>query len=236
MRLDWPECYNARDLGGLRSTEGRAVRTGALIRSDRLDRLTGAGVAAVRAYGVSRIVDLRSAAEVSRHPGPFAADPVYRHVPFIDEQADLRRDRIAEATLVATYLGGLRRNRARIGAGLAAVIGAPPGGVLVHCAAGKDRTGILVALVLHAIGVPDEAIAEEYALTAELMAGCFAAELAGVDETRRAALIEVQSARPETILAVLSFVRDRYGGTQRYLAGAGVSAPRLATLRDRLLR
>jgi len=57
MRLDWPDCHNARDLGGLRTADGQTVRRRALIRSDRLDRLTEAGVAAVRAHGVS-IIDL----------------------------------------------------------------------------------------------------------------------------------------------------------------------------------
>jgi hypothetical protein len=185
---------------------------------------------------VSRIIDLRSADEIARAPNPFAAEEVYRHLPFIDEQADLRRDPVAEATLIGTYRASIERNRSFIGAGIAALIDAPPGGVLVHCAAGKDRTGVLVALVLRAVGVPVEQVVEDYTITAEMMKQRFADELARAETPEhRTMLVELQSARAETILDLLDFVDERYGSTTRYLAGLGVTAARLAALSDRLL-
>jgi protein tyrosine/serine phosphatase len=235
MRLDWPDCHNARDLGGLRTADGQTVRKGALIRSDQLDRLTDAGVDAVRAHGVSRIIDLRGASEISRHVHPFAVDEVYRHVPFIDEVADRRRDPVAEATLIGIYRASIHRNRVFIGTGVAAVIDAPPGGVLVHCAAGKDRTGVLIALLLRAVGVPAERVAEDYALTAELMATRFAEDLAAADEDDRATVAELQACRPEIMLDLLDHIDESYGGPVRYLAGIGVTPERLALLRARLL-
>jgi protein tyrosine/serine phosphatase len=109
MSLPWPDCHNARDLGGLRLAAGGRIRTGGLIRSDNLDRLTSAGLAAVRSARVSRIIDLRTAGELRWRPSPFAAEPTYVHRPYIDEVADLQRDPVAEATKSATYRGGLGR-------------------------------------------------------------------------------------------------------------------------------
>ena len=82
MKLDWPHCKNVRDLGGL-----GGLRTGALVRSDNLDQLDSAGIAAVRAAGVRRIVDLRSEWECEKYPSPFAGDPIWLNVPLVDPDA-----------------------------------------------------------------------------------------------------------------------------------------------------
>jgi protein-tyrosine phosphatase len=84
MRIDWPSCVNVRDLGGLPADAGETVE-GALIRSDDLSLLTGDGVRAVRDRGVVRILDLRSFREVAANPGPFASEPIYRHVPLLSD-------------------------------------------------------------------------------------------------------------------------------------------------------
>src|SRR5918997_1569394 len=85
MALDWDGCDNARDLGGLPTVDGRRIRPGALIRTGHHAALTPAAVRAVRAGDISRILDLRRPSELRRHPSPFAADPVYRHVPLLPE-------------------------------------------------------------------------------------------------------------------------------------------------------
>jgi len=236
MRLDWPDCHNARDVGGLPTASGGRVRRGALIRSDVLDRLTPAGLASVRGYGVSRIIDLRSVEEVAEIPGPFAADAIYRNIPLIDEQADRHRDPVAEATMLATYMGSIDRNGRRIAAGVAAVAGAPPGAVVVHCAAGKDRTGLLVALMLRAVGVADADIAADYALSAEYLRERYAAELAEAPSaTDQEKIREGQRCDPNTILGTLAHVDTRHGGTVAYLGSVGLSDRQLALLRTRLL-
>ncbi len=221
---------------GLQTSSGGRVRARALIRSDRLDRLTPVGVAAVRAYGVSRIIDLRTAGEVRDVPGPFSDDPMYRHAPFIDEQEDLRRDPVAESTPLALYRGSIDRNGRCIGVGVAAFATAPNGGVVVHCAGGKDRTGLLVALMLRAVGVAADEIAADYALTAECLRERHEAELAAeTDPDARDRLRQLQGCEPETIIGTLSYVDDRFGGSARYLASAGVTGGQLARLRARLV-
>jgi protein tyrosine/serine phosphatase len=83
--LDRPACRNARDLGGLPTQDGGRIRGGALLRSDRHTGMTPASVEAVRAAGVSRIVDLRRPHELAERPSPFAGDPAYTHVPLLPE-------------------------------------------------------------------------------------------------------------------------------------------------------
>jgi len=207
--LDWPDCRNVRDLGGVPTGDGGRIRSGALIRADDLANLTAAGVAAVDAAGVRRVIDLRGRAEIALLPSPFADDERYRWRPFIDEVADRERDPVAEATLLATYRGSVERNARNIVAGLRAVAGAPPdGGVVVHCAAGKDRTGVLVALALSVAGVAPDEIAADYARTVEC--------------------------RPETILGTLELVTERYGDVPAYLARHGMAPAEIEALRDRL--
>ena len=83
----------------------------------------------------------------------------------IDPHQEVRRDAEAESTLELTYRASLTRNASHIVAGLAAIADAPDGGVFVHCASGKDRTGMIVALALRVAGVVDAAIAADYAYT-----------------------------------------------------------------------
>ncbi len=88
MMLDWEGCLNGRDLGGLPSSAGRRIRFGAFLRSDSHGRLTANGIAAVRAVGIRRILDLRWARETVQEPSPFVDDPVYSNVPLIAELAE----------------------------------------------------------------------------------------------------------------------------------------------------
>ena len=158
MKLDWPDCRNVRDLGGLPTADRGRIRSGALIRSDSHFRLTPAGVAAIRAAGVSRIIDLRRRWECERYPSPFAGDPIYRHVPMLADV--LGYDPPADS-----YAPMLDHNGGRIADAFGELAAAPPGGVVVHCHGGRDRTGGLVALALAVAGVAPGVIADDYART-----------------------------------------------------------------------
>ena len=234
-RLAWPDCRNARDLGGLFTADGARIRQGALIRTDDLHGLTADGVSALRAYGVSRILDLRTSAERAEQPGPFAGDERYLATPFIDEEAERYRDPSTEPTLAQTYLGSVERNGRAIAAAIAALAQAPAGGVVVHCRAGKDRTGMFVALVLRVVGVAVDDIAADYALTGECLRERYDAELAAApDSATRERLRDRQSSRPETILRLHEQVERRHGDVAGYLMAHGLTARRIGALRTRL--
>ena len=231
--LSWSGCTNVRDLGGLPVAGGGAVHERVLVRADSLTRLDEGGVAAARAYGVACVVDLRAGSEAEADAHPFAADGAYRWVPWIDVDREAERDPSAERDLADLYRGSLDRNVRQVAAAVRAFLDAPPGPVVVHCAAGKDRTGMLVALLLETAGVPREAVVADYAVSAELLG--IAEILQGLDEdTRRRAEVYAWS-HPETLAGALEHLDTAYGGVEGYLGDAcGLSVAELDAVRRRL--
>jgi protein-tyrosine phosphatase len=237
-RLAWDGCANARDLGGYPTEDGRQTRWGAVVRSDSPAALTPAGRDALVAYGVRAVVDLRLPAEIAKHPNPFA-DPgdhgvAYRNVSIVDPAAGFPPDTV---TLAENYLWSLDRFRALVATAMAAVADAPQGGVLIHCAAGKDRTGLISALLLGLVGVAPETVAADYALTAEYLRPRDQRWLENGpgDRAEREALLVRYAPTAEVMLQVLDQLGRSYGGVEAYLRRAGMAPGDLDRLRDRLL-
>lgn len=237
--LAWEGCLNARDLGGYATTDGRETRWGAVVRSDSPAALTEAGRAALADYGVRAVVDLRLPAELADHPNPFAEPGdhgvAYTNVSILDPAAGFPPDTI---TLAENYLWSLDRFDALMAAALAAIANAPEGGVLFHCAAGKDRTGLISALLLGLVAVPAKTIADDYAMTAELLRPREQRWLDACPPEERAereAMLARYAPTAEVMLAVLDGLAGRFGGVEAYLLAAGVSPAELDRLRDRLL-
>ena len=165
--LDWEGCLNVRDLGGLETVDGRLTRPGAVVRADSPDRLTPAGWAAVRAHGIRTIVDLRNEDEYGTTAGPAGLDVVRLPLDGTDEDPDFW-ERWGSGPQFGTplyYRPHLDRFPERSARVIAAIARAKPGGVLVHCVGGRDRTGQVAMLVLALVGVPPEAVAADYELS-----------------------------------------------------------------------
>ena len=234
--LAWDACLNVRDLGGLTTVDGRRVRRGALVRSDQLCRLSDGGRAALVAHGVRTVIDLRTPAEVERDPDPIWHEHGvdYVLVPQQDEQfwgsIDPARTRSERDSLV------IDQRAEHIVAMVRALAGAAPGGVLIHCLAGKDRTGIAVALLLGLAGVSEADIAADYTLSMANLAAELAAALAAApDDEARSRIERGYDAREETMLATLAHLRTRHGGAKAYLMRAGLSDADTRRVRARLL-
>jgi protein-tyrosine phosphatase len=237
-RLMWEGCYNARDLGGYPTRDGRETRWGAIARSDTPWRLTAAGRESLVAHGVRTIVDLRLPKELATHPNPFA-EPGDHGIAYVNlSLLELRDDRPSTfATAADDYKDLLERFRGRVAAILRAIADAPPGVVLVHCAAGKDRTGLVSALLLDLAGVPRETIAEDYALSSEYLRPYDEEWLANGpgERAEREAAYAKYYARAEVMLDVLAYLDERYGSPEAYLLQVGVAPEEIARLRTRLL-
>ncbi|MBU4216187.1 MAG: tyrosine-protein phosphatase [Actinobacteria bacterium] len=175
--------HNARDLGGLRRRDGSTTPSGVFFRSEVPDRVTDRGWARLHALGVRTLVDLRQPVERDRIPTAPPRSPASdasgsggpSAVGFDVVEVDL--DNRADAQfwagywdngLVGTalyYLPHLRRMPERAGAALAAAVGARPGGVLLHCLGGRDRTGLVALLLLAAADVDPDAVVDDYLQT-----------------------------------------------------------------------
>lgn len=236
--LGWDGCPNSRDLGGYPTHDGTETRWGAIVRSDNLTPLTETGRRALVAYGVQTIIDLRGPREVADLPNPYAEPGphgvAYANVPFESPAENLDREpdslAIQYRWMLDTFQGGV----ATI---LTAIARAPAGGVLIHCMGGKDRTGLIAALLLDLAGVERAVISEDYALTTECLRARDDAWLASAPQLRaeRARLLAKFEARAEVMIDALDHLDRRYGGVAPYLTTAGVAPDDIASVRRRLL-
>ncbi|HEY8456624.1 MAG TPA: tyrosine-protein phosphatase [Actinopolymorphaceae bacterium] len=232
LHLDWPNCLNARDLGGLPTSDGGKIRERALVRTDSHYKLTQEGVEAVHAYGVSRIIDLRRERECETHPSPFAGSPIYQNIP-VQDPADPDNSTLS---LSEIYIAMLDLRPKLFASAMAAMAEAPRGAVVVHCAGGKDRTGMVVAMALELAGVDRQTIAADYAVTETRLAEENAAVLESItDPEVREIVRRLQPTRPETMLATLEHLDRKYGGVAAYLETGGFTAAQVQSLRNRLL-
>jgi protein-tyrosine phosphatase len=242
--LAWEGCLNVRDLGGLPTEDGRRTKAGAIVRSDNVRRLTDAGWHALAEHGVTRIVDLRWPEELAEdQPRDVEIDVV--HVSVLGEAYD--RDYVAEldAHLASvddvadhfawSYVDFLERYRDRFGRALAAVAEAD-GAVVVHCMGGKDRTGLVSALLLRLAGVARETIGVDYALSAANLAPASAEWVAAAaDETEREKRRRLSDTPAVAMERVIDEIESRYGSVGAYLRAAGLGDDQVTRLRERLV-
>lgn len=228
--------FNFRDLGGLRAGP-RRVRPGVLFRSDTLQALTAADVDhLVRTLRIELIVDLRIGPEaVSEGRGPLAAAPVsYLNAPLRDLPVSDLPAREQSAHFYLEHLAAPASPLATVVRVLCAMAGHP---VLVHCAAGKDRTGLVTALLLRLLGVDDEQIVADYLRTGPNMER-IVARFRGWPRYRdhiAAVPAEVYQAHEHTIRGFLRGLDEHHGGAERWAAARGITAPELDRLRAGLL-
>lgn len=238
-------CFNFRDLGGYTTTDGRQIRWGRLYRSDALHRLNASDVEVFAGMGLRTVIDLRSQTEIDDHGrAPEAAGRAWHHLPMLDQvklappEPGSEPERTEPPPPGEGYLAISERYSESI-AQVFRLLGEPAAYPAVfHCTAGKDRTGILAALILDVLGVPDDVIGEDYGLTESVREKTMAwIEVNEPDYFGYLAAIPVEwrIAAPEKILAFLRLLREKHGSVTDWLRVSGVSDTDLASLRDQLL-
>jgi protein-tyrosine phosphatase len=236
-RLDWPDCRNTRDLGGL-PRPGGVTRSGVLVRSDNLRSLNPAGQEAMAVYGVTAVIDLRSESEVAASPSPFATPdpaaawaPAYIHMPLIDDATMLK---LAEASDMFDRYLMMLEHRAPAFSEIFSTLARTEGTVVFHCFAGKDRTGMVAAMSLALAGVDVDSIAADYALTDSHMATRYEEWLAAATPEQLQDMRDDLQCPPERIVGVLEHLDKRWGGVEGYLVAAGTAATDISSLRAKL--
>jgi protein-tyrosine phosphatase len=236
-------CFNFRDLGGYETDDGRRVRWKTLYRADTLHRLDGPDIDLLLDLGLRSIIDLRSQHELDdhgrlRHDGGIAV----HHLPMIDvvggptrlvEAAPDAPRSVGEGYVFMADGGGRAIGRA---VALLARPDALP--AVFHCTAGKDRTGILAAIVLSAVGVRDEDIVDDYMLTGESRAARNAyLQLNEPDYYAFLASLPaaLRQMHVDAIPTLLAWMRARHGSATGFLLANGVDEDSLAALKASLL-
>jgi protein tyrosine/serine phosphatase len=248
---------NMRDVGGLPTTDGGAVATGRLLRSDNLQDLSESDVEALERLGVTDVVDLRSNVELTLEgPGPLRARDLthHHHSLFRDDVRDVSAEealvlpwskkdqaaadaapRLDDDYWASHYLGYLAHRPDSVSAALG-VVARSSGATIVHCAAGKDRTGTVVGLALSVAGVSDDDVVADYVATGERIERVVARLMTrpAYGEVLKDQPLDHHRPRPETMQRILAVLSERYDGAAGWLRAQGWSGDDVEALRTSL--
>ena len=238
--------HNFRDLGGYPAVGG-TTRWGLVYRADGLGRLTPDDVAVLRTRGLGAVIDLRTDAELAeRGRYPVEQHPVsFHHLPVLDQT--WQAENVPDIDNAHDFLLWAYRDMLRVGSGKIAdalrIIASPDmTPVVFHCAAGKDRTGLVAAMLLAVLGVPDDFIAADYGRTAEGMRRMRAAWAKWADEQGEEEKTRMENSpayyfeSPPAVMSVLlAELRAQHGSIVDYLHSLGVTTAHVDSLRTRLI-
>jgi protein-tyrosine phosphatase len=232
-------CFNFRDLGGYPTADGRTVRWRRLFRSDGLHHLTPADVRHLcDDLRLRYVIDLRSTSELeSDGRGGLEREAVrFHHLPLFDRAARAGADESSAKTLADRYFLLAEFAREPI-ARIVTLVAEADGPTVYHCAAGKDRTGVVSAVLLSLLGVRDDVIVADYAASRQNLDAIIARlmESEGYQTMLAALPPETMHAEPETMIALLERVRARYGSMADYVRAAGIGDDTLRRLEGSLL-
>ena len=243
--------FNFRGIGGYPAGAGLTVRPELIFRSAQLARLSEADLDRIRALAPRLVIDLRSDQEVTTGPCQLAQEPEtgYLHRPISNvgnplrqlHAIVLRRDRLPQMMYEGYTQVMIEGNAPVFGQVLKQLADPANHPTIVHCTAGKDRTGLVIAFLLLLLGVPEPIVLADYSLS-NLAYDQLVANLAG--ELRRltelgiplAQLQPIFAADPDLLAAALAYIRGQYGTLEAYLLGpAGLNEAVLVALRETLL-
>ncbi len=233
--------HNIRDLGGYMTARGTIIPPRRFLRADCLHRLAPGGTDILIAEGLRCVIDLRTRHEVEQAPSHFegVSGVDYVNIPLFDT---LSPEALASVQaqdshpLVPFYITALETRRAAIRDILTSIARVDHGAVVFNCTAGKDRTGIIAALLLGLAGVSDADIIEDYVLTEQMIPDLVAEFLSisrakGGDVLSYATLLESPAG---TMEETLSHIRAQHGSVRNYVNHLGLEREDLGRLVDRL--
>ncbi len=248
--LHLPTAVNLRDIGGYATVDGQRVRSGLVYRAGSLAELSRADQQALADLGLRQVLDLRTPKELEQKPDllPDALRSAWAHVPvYVENNSSefvkrmvMHRGRVDRA-LAEGYCELIDR-RSRVFGDILTRLSQPEAlPALIHCTAGKDRTGISIALLLLTLGVSEADVVADYSLTNHHAAEIRRTSDHDMQRIKRfgfseAAIQPLVIADPENMRVMLAHLRENYGDVHQYLTGpAGVSGDTLERLRATLL-
>jgi protein-tyrosine phosphatase len=231
--VSFPSLLNARDLGGYPTLDGSQTRWRSLLRADDLVQLTPAGLEAMAAFGIETVIDLRWPKEVLASPSPVATNLShvrYHQISLLARTAE-EWDRVREECTKETWkCTVLDLARSELRSVLQTIADSSSGPLLFHCVAGKDRTGIIAALMLAVADVDPEAIARDYAMSAVRLRDAY---LERYSHQRPERILEEVRCPEQGVYNMLEYLKQA-GGVRAYLERIGLEGGEIERLRARL--
>ncbi|MFE5641580.1 tyrosine-protein phosphatase [Rhodococcus sp. NPDC056516] len=231
-RLDLNGTYNFRDVGGYATRDGLTTKWNKLFRSDALHRLNQVDREVLRGRGLAFVIDLREQEELDTAPNALEGLTLEQHhLPIFEGEINTRETSL---DLAAIYTKVIDQCGTRLTRAVRTIAESDDRAVLVHCTAGKDRTGLVIALALAAVGVDNRDIVADYSLSEVMLAGEWVSAMAvkmreyGIGGADVAQLV---GASPAALMrASLQSIDDSYGGASEYLLAHGLSSAELDRL------
>ena len=237
-RLEIEGAYNVRDIGGYPTEDGRLTRPRTFLRADDLSRLPPSAQETLVDYGVRTVIDLRRSNEVEGWPDVFArsSDVTYHHINMVGDSVEAEAQE-SEEPLEQGYSRWLDLRQTQIRDILALLADPAARPALYHCAAGKDRTGVISALLLGLGGVAADTIAEDYALTGRYLWDRYLAfdPSAVLGRFENWEQFQRKTCSPGVMLKVLGHLDDRYGGVEAYCRSTGLTDDQIDSLRNAIV-
>lgn len=227
--------YNIRDIGGYPTLDGRKTRWGAIVRGDSLSNLSVASQRALLDYPIRTVIDLRRSSELQASPDVFAQSP---HVKYVNISLLEDESKVAEVqSLEDLYRLMLDTYQEQVRLTIETIAQEDAFPCLLHCTIGKDRTGLIVGLLLSLSRVDPMIIADDYALSEQYLDPLFQsyrvrAEQNGADMQRMAWMVR---SRHETMLATLAYLEEQYGGVHNYLSSIGITDEQIKNIQSQLV-
>jgi protein tyrosine/serine phosphatase len=206
-----------------------------LIRSDNISSLNSEGVRAMWEYGVNTVIDLRTQSEAANFPSPFARPdygPEYINLPVID---DALMGKVNDTVGIPQRYRLMVDHRQEAFGKIFSALARIDGPAVVHCFAGKDRTGLVAAMALSLAGADKDTIAADYAETDVHLAARYAEWLASASPERLASMRDELRCQPEWMLGLLEHIDETWGGVEPYLEAGGMQPAELARLKTKLI-
>jgi len=230
--LSFPSWFNGRDLGGYPTSDGQTTRWRSILRADDPAQLTPEGLRTLAEFGVATVVDLRWPEEIAASPNPIRdlRHIRYHNISLLARNGGEWVSLAGEITKERWVCTVLEHSRSELRSVLLTIANSAPAPLLFHCVAGKDRTGTIAALLLALAEVLPEAIAYDYAVSAENLREAYLVRHARLG---REAILEALRCPPEGVHNMLEYL-DGFGGIAGYLADIGLAAQEVDRLRARL--
>lgn len=229
IRLPLEGTANTRDLGGYSTKDGHSTPWHAFLRSDDVCDLTDADIAFLKDYGLKTVIDLRSAPELQMRPNPFSEDPniLYHNVSLFENASPTVLKSAPKDFLKSMYIEMLEDHKEQVFAIFDSIEKAPQGTILFHCAAGKDRTGIIAMLLMGLVKVPNRDIVSNYEVSfTNLKRNAYFK----AHEDPSSPLLQSANAYMED---TIRYINAQYGSIEAYLLSTGLTPTQLDRVKAR---